>query len=195
MATAAATIAEENLAAGGAFNASSAFKVTAAAKVLPRPSFALPWALGMIVVGLVTLAACVLVPMREENRQLAHELANVEAEAKFVEAQAAANAEFVERVHTDPALAERLVMRATRRPATGKQFLDFEQAGSFSSSPYALTKLDPPPAQPEYKSDLPVAVVGLFGEAHSRVIMIGAALFLVAAAVVLGGRSTSMQKA
>src|SRR5690349_16958390 len=103
MASTASTIAAENRAAGDAFTEGSRFKVT---EVAPPPAassrFALPWTLGMIAVGLVTLSACVLVPLREENRQLSHELANLRAEADFVRAQAEANATFVHKVHTDP---------------------------------------------------------------------------------------------
>ena len=199
MASPASTIADENRAAGDAFDARAQFKVAGVAPEVAagptRSRFPLPWTLGMIVVGLVTLAACVLIPLREENRQLAHELANLQAEAEFVRAQAEANAAFVNKVHTDPALAERLVMRATRKPAAGKQFLDFEQPQSFSSSPYALTKLDPPPAPAEYRSDLPTPIVGLFNNSRSRVVLIGSAVFLVGAAVILGGRTSQMQKA
>ena len=188
MSTIASNVATENRASADAFDARAGFVATAVALREATPKFALPWALGMIVVGLITLAACILIPLREENRQLAHEQANLQAEADFVKQQAEANAEFVERVHTDPALAERLVMRATRKPAAGKQFLEFEQASSFSSSPYALTKIDAPPAPAAYKSDLNPAIVGLFSDSRSRVTLIGAALFLIAAAVVLGGR-------
>jgi len=181
------TIADENRASADAFRAGAGFVASGeVTKRVARP-FALPWTLAMIFVGLATLSACVLVPLREENRQLAHELASLQAESEFVRAQAHANAAFVEKVHTDPALAERLVMRATRRPAAGKQFLDLEQAGSFSSSPYALTKLAPPPPRAEYHSDLPGPVVGLLNSSRSRVVLIGAAVFLVGAAVILGG--------
>lgn len=188
MTSIASTIASENRASADAFDARAGLIAAGESVRFATPRFALPWALAMIVVGLVTLAACILIPLREENRQLAYEQANLQAEADYVKAQADANTEFVDRVHTDPALAERLVMRATRRPMAGKQFLEFETASKFSSSPYALTKIDAPPAPAEYKSDLPPAIVGLFNDNRGRVTLMAASLFLVASAVVLGGR-------
>jgi len=195
MTTAATTIADENRVSAGAFD--SAFVAhdrLIAAKAIVRGAtskLALPWALGMILVGMVALAACVLIPIREKNRQLAYQFDSLKAEADFVQQQAEANAEFVTRVHNDPALAERLSMRMTRRPTAGKKFLDAEQVSAFSSSPYALTRLAAPPPQAAYRSDLPPAIVGLFTDTSSRVVLIGASIFLVAAAVVLGKSATS----
>lgn len=194
MTTAANTIADENRVSAAAFDGRSVGTFDGhdrliAAKAIVRGAtskLALPWALGMILVGMVTLAACVLIPIREENRQLAHQSGSLRAEADFVQQQAEANAEFVARIHNDPALAERMSMRMTRRPSAGKKFLDAEQATAFSSSPYALTRLAAPPARPEYRSDLPPAVVGLFNDTSSRAVLIGASVFLIAAAVVLG---------
>ena len=190
MAVTADNIADENRVSARAFDgAFDGHDRLLAAKAIMRTAtskLAQPWALGMILVGLVALAACVLIPIREENRMLAHQFDSLRAEADFVQQQAAANAEFLTRIHNDPALAERMSMRMTRRPTAGKKFLDADQATAFSSSPYALTRLAAPPARPDYRSDLPPAVVGLFNDTSSRAVLISASVFLIAAAVVLG---------
>ena len=80
MPTAAPNIAAENKAAAASFakrgpalpREKPSPKPMAAAA--PRDPLGLPVMLLLIVMGLTTLAACVLVPLREERRQLAHAL-------------------------------------------------------------------------------------------------------------------------
>ena len=199
MTTAAPNIAAENKAAADGF-ASAKIPPTvprwAAARRGPRtPSQGMPVMVLLIVMGLATLAACVLIPLREERRQLAHALDDLIAERDHLAAQSASNRAFVEHMHSDPALAERLTMRVTRKPADGKKFLDAETVGSFDSSPYAITDVAPPPPRQPYVSDLPPVIGQLFVDSWSRIVLMGAGLFLLAAAVILGKESSTASAA
>lgn len=182
-------VSQENRSSGKAFDPRKRF-VTSTALAAKSGGSTIPmlWTLAMLCVGLLTVAACVLIPLREENARLARELNDVADEATFMHRQAEANALFIEKVHTDPALAERLMMRSTRRPAAGKEFLNEQPAGSFGSSPYAMTQLTPPAEKPAYQSDLPPLVASLFTDTRGRVVMMSAGLFLMIASLALGGR-------
>jgi hypothetical protein len=188
-------IAAENTAAADAFDGAQRFTASDVGRVSVSPEpfflFRLPWTMLMIAVGLSTLAACVLLPLREENRRLAHAFAGIEAEAEFVRKQVDANEQFLSRVHEDPALVDRLVMRATRRPVAGQQFLDPQPVGSFNASPYAITQITPPPPQTPYVSDLHPALASLVTNVRSRVILIAAGLFLIGGAVIIGSKDAA----
>lgn len=187
MSTDAPSIEEENRSAATAF-AGTARYVASPANVDSRPGFfsSLPWPVLMIVVGFATIAACVLVPLREENQLLAHDLANLQSQAKYVQDQVSANSAFLERVNNDPTLANRLLMRMTNKPIPGTAFLEAASEPVFASSPYEITRITPPAPSPAYQSTLPASIRSLFSDFRSRSILMCAGIFLVAAAVVLG---------
>ena len=183
-------IAAENAAAADAFaSAPSGIGVEIGrAERQPFILFRGPWWIVPALVGLATVAACVLLPLREENATLAHQLAEVQQEADFVARQTAANDAFLKQVHDDPALVERIAMRMTNRPAAGMKFLNGRgDDEKFGSSPYQLTQLAAPAAIAPYQSDLPLPIRALFGNEKSRLVMLAGGVFLLASALVLGG--------
>lgn len=187
MSTDAPTIADENQSAATAF-AGGARYVATPANVDPRPSLLdrLPWTMAMILVGFATVAACVYLPLREENRKLEYELADLAAQAKYVQDQTTANAAFIDRVHSDPTLANRLLMRMTNKPMPGTAFLDAPGQTAFTSSPYQITQIDPPSPQPAYQTDLPIVFGSLILDFRSRLILLASGIFLMGAGVILG---------
>ena len=214
-------IAAENFAAADAF-ASAPRGVGVEVGRVERQPFILfrgPWWIVMVAAGLATIAGCILLPLREENRHLAHALADVQQEADFVARQTAANDAFLKQIHSDPALVERVAMRMTNRPAAGMKFLDGRaDDGRFASSPYQLTELAAPAPLQAYRSDLPLPIRALFLDkpatspsptaayaehprprtilarlsdafAQPRFIMLVGGIVLLASALVLGGKT------
>ncbi len=177
----------ENRSAATAF-AGKARYVASPANVDSRPGFfaQLPWTMLMIVVGFITVAACVYVPLREENRLSEYELANLASQAKYVQNQVDANASFIERVHIDPTLTHRLVMRMTNKPIPGTAFLEAQSQQAFNSSPFELTRVPTPDALPAYRSDLPAVFGPMILDFRSRLVLLCAGIFLMGAAVILG---------
>lgn len=185
----AADIADENRAAAGNFAGGRGFAgVPVADERQPFILFRGPWWIVLVLVGLATVAACVLLPLREANRQLAHQLAETEREQAYVAAQIEANAAFVKQIQDDPALLTRVTMRMTNRPAAGTKFLEGADADrKFGSSPYAMTQVAPPPAIEPYRSDLPTPVNRLFLTEKPRLVMIVTGVAMLASALLLGG--------
>jgi hypothetical protein len=193
MSTDAPNIADENRSAATAF-AGKARYVATPANAASRPSFFahLPWTMLMILVGFVTVAVCVYLPLREENRRLEYELGDLGLQARYVKDQVDANAAFLDRVHVDPTLVNRLVMRMTNKPMPGTAFLDSPNQTAFNSSPYQIARVEPPAPQAAYRTDLPVVFGSLILDFRNRLILLGAGIFLMAAAVILG---TTKEKA
>lgn len=114
------------------------------------------WALPLLALGLGLVACCLLLPAADENRQLANERALLAAEAEALERQVSLNEEFIDRLHSDPQLARRLVYRQHRPdPGTDVVLLGDgrdDPRERFALSPFALLAADPviapPPAQP-----------------------------------------------
>lgn len=192
MSTDAPNIADENRSAASAFAGKATFIATPVNA--PRPGFvsSLPWTMLMIVVGFLTVATCVYLPLREENRQLENDLNNLGAQSQYVKDQVAANAAFLERVHSDPTLTHRLLMRMTNKPIPGTEFLDAEPVKAFNSSPFEITRVDPPAPPAAYQSDIPQPLRGVMSNFRSRSILLCAGVFLMGTALVLG---TTKEKA
>jgi hypothetical protein len=184
------TIADENQSAATAF-AGGARYIATPAGAGSRPGFLdrLPWTMGLILVGFATVASCIYLPLREESRKLGHELGDLRLQAKYVQEQVAANAQFLERVHVDPTLANRLIMRMTNTPIPGTEFLDAPSSAAFRSSPFQITRIDPPAPQPPYATDLPPLLGSLLLDFKSRLILLAAGIFLMASGVILGTTS------
>ncbi len=194
MSTDAPIIEDENRSAATAFAGEARYVASPA--IAARPGFvsAMPWTMLLIIVGLATVAACVFIPLREENRQLETDLTNLRTQSKYVSDQVAANASFLERIHSDPTLSHRLMMRMTRKPIPGTAFLEHDQGKAFGSSPFEITRVDLPAAPVAYQSDLPLPVRALFVDIRSRAILLCAGIFLLATAVVLGPKTVAKRK-
>jgi hypothetical protein len=187
MSTDAPNIADENQSAATAFTGGARYVATLA-EGWSRPSVFdyLPWTMGLILAGFATVAACIYLPLRDENRRLEYELADLGAQAKYVQDQVAANAGFIDHVHVDPTLANRLLMRMTNKPIPGTAFLDQPDQAAFKSSPFELTRVDVPPALSPYHSDLPPVLGSLILDFRSRLVLLAAGIFLMGSGVILG---------
>ncbi len=119
------------------------------------------WALPLLALGLGLVACGVVIPEADANRQLADEKGRLVAEVESLQRQTELNAEFLERVHTDSELAQRLVQRQTRPgPEDDVRVIaagpsDGKVGGvgvSFEMSPFALlsaeTVVAAPPSPP-----------------------------------------------
>lgn len=89
-----------------------------------------------------------------------YERARLQAEFDGLERQVALNAEFLDRIHADRELAERLASRQSGRVADGMALLRQRQGetndlGRFARSPFALVA-----AEPEARPLVPVAAPG-----------------------------------
>ena len=148
------------------------------------PAIALP----ALCLGLAVLAACVLLPAAGENRRLADERAALAADVEAARAQVAVNDEFLDRVGTDPELAERLALRQSNRPRPGTEAVEVSTGAAgagdrFALSPFALTAV-PAPAEPA--APTPGRWAALTDSDTLRLWATGGGLFLLAYGLVMG---------
>ncbi len=182
-----ARAADENRSASTAFDGRSPVSGTVVAQPTPPSIWRLiPWSWPLLFVGIALVAACVLVPAREENRQLALDMKNVQGELDAVNRQVEVNAEFLRRVATDPDLAERLSMKQIQQPMPGRKVLDPDLPRvdrEFDASPFTITQL--PATQPLVAAP-PAAPLMLLADPRSRIITLCVGIFIIAVGVVIG---------
>lgn len=180
-------IAAENRTASNAFDGEAQFRA------VPIEKRRVSWmssslATLVLFAGLVVIGLAILLPAREQNRKLDHELAQMQVEIEFVNRQIDINRQFLDDVTHDPELIERLLMRQTHRTLNGKSTLDLKTAPiNFGSSPFGVTRLNAPPPPVPYQSDLP-GWLEWTTTSSSRVIGISLGLFGVASALILAPR-------
>lgn len=114
----------------------------------------------ILALGLGLIACGVIIPAADQNRSHMYERARLQAELEGLERQVALNAEFLDRIHADRELAERLASRQSGRVADGMALLrqrqgDTNDLGRFAMSPFALVA-----AEPESRRLEPVAAPG-----------------------------------
>lgn len=106
------------------------------------------WALPILALGLGLIACGVIIPAADQNRSHMYERARLQAELDGLERQVALNGEFLNRIHADRELAERLASRQSGRVAEGMVLLRQRQGetndlGRFAMSPFALVAAEP----------------------------------------------------
>lgn len=151
------------------------------------------WTLPLIFAGVGVLACALLVPAADENRRAMYDLAKIERDVAYFERQSEVNREFLERVSSDPTLAERLAMRQLRMTREDAKIAPLPtQHEKYGMSPFALVTIDPPPAIPEYRP-----IGGLLGkwfsDAQRQMYFCGAGLLMIATGLICGG-GTSMRR-
>ena len=72
------------------------------------------WTVALLCAGIAIIACCLLLPLAEDNHQLAYQREKLKLELVQIKQQVEVNAEFLRRVADDPTLAERLARRQMR---------------------------------------------------------------------------------
>lgn len=146
------------------------------------------WTVALVCAGVALIAVCLLLPLAEENHQLAYQREKLKTDLDQVKQQVDVNAEFLTKVTDDPTLAERLAERQMKFVREGTSVLDIPGSGKDGMSPFLLTALPPPNPMPPYH---PLGgVLSIVGrDPHLRLYTLGSGLLLLAAGTVLGGGS------
>jgi len=149
------------------------------------------WTIPILCLGLGLIAACVVIPQTEANRRLYYERQKLVRELDQIHQQAAVNEAFLKKLDTDPQLAERLAERQMGVVPAGEKELPLKTVGPDQpASPFLLVHIPPPAPLPTYQ---PVGgpLAELCRNEHSRLYLMGAAMFMVALGLVLGGKATT----
>ena len=143
------------------------------------------WTLAMLGAGLAILAACVLVPAIDANRQMRYEHDRLAADKDQVDRQIAVNDEFLSKLADDPQLVERLAQRQMRVIRQGTVVLSLPSDDDKRMSPFSLVDVSPSSPMPAYQP-----AGGLLADwcwnSKYQMGLIAAGLFLVAVGLVCG---------
>ena len=139
----------------------------------------------LLCIGIAVIAVVTLLPLADENHRLAWEREKLRHDVAHLREQVRVNAEFLERVADDPTLAERLAQRQMKVIRQGSGVLQLKGQGREEMSPFHLTAVPAPPPPPAYE---PVggALGTLVRTPRAQLYMVGGALLLIAAGLVLG---------
>jgi hypothetical protein len=102
----------------------------------------------LLCVGVAIIACVALLPLADENHQLAWEREKLRADLAQLKEQGRVNAEFLTRVADDPTLAERLAQRQMKYIREGTSVLRLKGGGKEEMSPFHLVSVPPPPPSP-----------------------------------------------
>ncbi|MDB5299090.1 MAG: hypothetical protein JWO87_753 [Phycisphaerales bacterium] len=144
------------------------------------------WTIPLLCLGIGLIACCIVIPQADVNGRLFYERQMLQADLESVEKQVAVNGEFIKRVMDDPTLAERLAGRQLKTIRKGQKVLALKhEPADTDMSPFALVTVAPPALPPPYK---PVGggFASLCYDARSRLYLMGAAMTMIAAGLVLG---------
>jgi hypothetical protein len=153
------------------------------------------WALPLLVGGLALIAACVLAPQADANRRLLYEREKLQRDLLQIQQQVAMNRQFLDKIATDPQLEERLALRQMRVVRQGERVLDIKSGDADPApeattdasqmSPFSIVHVPAPEPLPEYEP-WGGALSAILLQPRSQLYVLGAALFMVAAGLVLG---------
>ncbi len=153
----------------------------------PAPRTGAGWSIPLLCLGIALVACCVLIPLCDETRRMAYERQRLRQELEYVQRQVAVNDAFLKKIARDPTLAERLAQRQMKVVPEGTAVLNLDRSSSqYESSPFQLVHLAPPPPLEPYQPahDL---LSRLCLQPKSQLYLLGAAMLMIAAALVLGG--------
>jgi hypothetical protein len=145
------------------------------------------WTIPLMCLGIALIACCVLIPLCDETRRLAYERQRLKQELSYVTKQVAVNDAFLKKVARDPTLAERLAQRQMKVVPAGTAVLNLgRDSNQYDDSPFQLVHLAPPAALAPYQSPNDL-LSRLCLQPKSQLYLLGAAMLMVAASLVLGG--------
>jgi hypothetical protein len=139
----------------------------------------------LLCVGIAIIACVSLLPLADENHQLAWEREKLRADLAQLKEQGRVNDEFLQRVADDPTLAQRLAQRQMKYIREGDSILPLQGSGKEEMSPFHLVAVPPPPPMPPYQ---PVGgpLATLVRQPRAQLYLCGAALLMIASGLVLG---------
>jgi hypothetical protein len=139
----------------------------------------------LLCVGIAIIACVSLLPLADENHQLAWEREKLRADLAQLKEQGRVNDEFLQRVADDPTLAQRLAQRQMKYIREGDSILPLQGSGREEMSPFHLVAVPPPPPMPPYQ---PVGgpLATLVRQPRAQLYLCGAALLMIASGLVLG---------
>jgi hypothetical protein len=147
------------------------------------------WTVSLLCAGVAIIAACLLLPLAEENHQLAWQREKLRVDLEQIKQQVAVNGEFLKKVADDPTLAERLAQRQMKFIREGTRVLELPgDNGKEEMSPFLLVSLPPPSPMPPYRP-LGGALSIVVRNPRLRLYVTGAGLMMLACGLVLGGGS------
>jgi hypothetical protein len=146
----------------------------------------------LICLGVGVIAMCLLIPAADEVRRLAYERDRLKADLEQLHKQVATNDSFLQRVASDPVLAERLARRQMKMVPQGTMVLDLKSARPTTParemSPFLLVTVPPPAPMPPYRP-----IGGRLADAcrhpKTQLYLIGGALMAIASGLVLSRSS------
>lgn len=154
----------------------------------PRVPDTSAWTIPLICFGIAIIACCVLIPAADENRRLAWERERLRQDLADIHKQIDVNDRFLARVADDPTLLQRLAQRQMGLLRQGTRELELPDASGSGHerqmSPYLLLNLPPPEPMAPYRP-LGGVFSQLCREPRPRLFMMGTALLLVAAGLLL----------
>jgi hypothetical protein len=145
------------------------------------------WTIPLLCLGVALIACCVLIPLCDETRRMAYERRRLKQELTYVVQQVSVNDEFLKKVARDPTLAERLAQRQMKVVPAGTAVLNLgRDTNQYGDSPFQLVHLAPPPVLAPYQSPNDL-LSRLCLQPKTQLYLLGAAMLMVAASLVLGG--------
>ncbi len=144
------------------------------------------WTIPLMCLGIGLIACCLVIPQAELNRKLRYEQRSLTANLDSIQRQVSVNDGFLKTVMGDPTLAERLAWRQMKTIRKGQKILAVKSVSNVAEmSPFSLVAVSPPVAPPAYQ---PVrgTIADLCNDARSRLYLMGIAMTMVAAGLVLG---------
>jgi hypothetical protein len=154
------------------------------------------WSIPLLCVGIAIIACCVLVPAADENRNLVMERAHLQADLTQINKQIAINDQFLKSVADNPTLLERLAERQMKLVRTGESVLKLKDNSALATapmSPFLLLNLPPPAMAVDSPSPRSRLFTQLADRPRIRLFAMGAALLLMATALVLGASPPAQQ--
>jgi hypothetical protein len=146
------------------------------------------WMVSILCAGIAVISICLLLPLAEENHQLAWQREKLKTDLVQLQQQVEINDEFLKKISNDPTLAERLAQRQMKFVREGSSILDLPVSGNEEMSPFQLVSLPNPTPIPPYQP-LGGAMSAVVRNPHLRLYLTGIGLLLLATGLVLGGES------
>ncbi|MGA2585366.1 MAG: hypothetical protein ABSG31_19020 [Tepidisphaeraceae bacterium] len=144
------------------------------------------WTLAALCIGLSLVSACVLIPQADANRQLLYQREKLLGDLQQIQQQSAVNEQFLQKIESDPQLAERLAQRQLKMVRQGETVLDVQPPdNSQQMSPYMMLSVPPAPAIEPYQP-LGGFLADFCREARIQSWVLGAGLLLIAMGVICG---------